>query len=243
MIRIAVVDDDLMFLDRFEKLLLETFSKFDETIKVSMFTCGTDFQKAILRSPYNLVFLDIDLPDLSGMKIASLLRKQNIDTTLVFVSAHNQFVFESIQYKPFRFIRKSELAHDVDDTIQGYCDQQRKSLDVVTLLTESKREQPVQLKYIMYFYSLRHDIYVVLYSGKSMRLAPRQYTLESLENELNTHGFIRSHKTFLVNCKHIYKILSTKIILTDQTEIRISRGHTDEVKQKYQLFLREEEKL
>lgn len=243
MIRIAVVDDELMFLEHFTKLIREKFVNCAVECEISTYSSGTDFQKYWLLSEFDVIFLDIDLPDISGIQLASELRKRKSSTTLLFVSAHNQFVFESIQYKPFRFIRKAELLSDVGEAIHAYCRQLKQASKKLTLSLDNHREQIVDLSDIMYFYSLRHEIYYVSQTDGSVRLAFRAYTLELLEKMLKDQGYIRTHKTYLVNCSYIYKIQTTKLILKDSTQIGISRGRTDEIKKQYQLFLREEEQL
>lgn len=243
MIQIAIVDDELLFLNRFSSLMKKKFDEHEVKCEISTYPSGVDFQNVWMQKEFDVICLDIDLPDISGIQLASKLRKRNSSTTLLFVSAHNQFVFESIQYRPFRFIRKAELLTDVDEAINAYCRQLKQISKKITLSLDSHREQIVDLSDIMYFYSLRHEIYYVLQTGEAVRLAFRTYTLELLEEMLQYQGYIRTHKTYLVNCKYIYKILTTKIILKDNTQIGVSRERTDEIKEQYQLFLREEEQL
>ena len=59
------------------------------------------------------MFLDIDMPGISGLEIAKKLREENSDIILIFVSAHEQYVFESIEYSPFRYIRKSRIEKEL----------------------------------------------------------------------------------------------------------------------------------
>lgn len=243
MIRIAVVDDELLFLEYFSKIIKDKFEYCAVECEILTYSSGADFQEYQLHGEFDLIFLDIDLPDISGIQLASELRKKKSSTTLMFVSAHNQFVFESIKYKPFRFIKKADLLSDVDEAIKAYCRQLKQSSNKITLSLDDHREKTVDLSDIMYFYSLRHEIYYVSQTGVSVRLAFRTYTLELLEKTLKYQGFIRTHKTYLVNCSYIYKIQTTKLILKNNTQIGISRGRTDEIKEQYQIFLREEEQL
>ena len=71
------------------------------------FLCG--------QTEYDLVFMDIDMPELSGIDIASQLRKNNQNSDLIFVSAHPHFVFEAIRYTPYRFIRKTNLKPTINN--------------------------------------------------------------------------------------------------------------------------------
>lgn len=46
------------------------------------------------------------MPDVSGLEVAKKLRQKHLDIILIFISAYEQYVFESIEYNPFRYIRK-----------------------------------------------------------------------------------------------------------------------------------------
>ena len=48
------------------------------------------------------------MPDVSGLEVAKKLRQKHLDIILIFISAYEQYVFESIEYNPFRYIRKKQ---------------------------------------------------------------------------------------------------------------------------------------
>ena len=82
-----------------------------------------------------MVFMDIDMPGLSGMETAALLRERNCNTTLIFVSSYEHFVFESIRYMPFRFIRKSLYQEEVPEALQSWFAIQSNQKQSITLRT------------------------------------------------------------------------------------------------------------
>lgn len=112
MIKIAVVDDEEMFILSFQKDLKRLFKQNNVDFLISSFTSGSEFLESYEEAKYDLIFLDIDIPDVNGIEIASDIRSKKINTELIFVSGHDNFVFESIHYAPFRFIRKAELLLD-----------------------------------------------------------------------------------------------------------------------------------
>ena len=61
-------------------------------------------------------------------------------------------------------------------------------------------------------------------------------TLTSLESELEAHGFLRIHKSFLVNMQHIRKVRSRECLLTDGTTLAVSEKNYSQQKQKYLLW-------
>ena len=70
-------------------------------------------------------------------------------------------------------------------------------------------------------------------------MAIRSYTLDDLENMLKEKGFIRIHRTYLLNYLYVYQIRSEKILLKDKSELPLSRGRYDIVKKMYQKLINE----
>ena len=96
---------------------------------------------------------------------------------------------------------------------------------------------------IWYFYAARHDIFYVKENKESTRLNTHKYTLDFLEEELREHGYIRVHRSYLVNCEYIYELKSDYVILKDGQSLAMSRGRLEAVKKVYQKRLRRKGKL
>ena len=65
-------------------------------------------------------------------------------------------------------------------------------------------------------------------------------SLSEFEKELAPFDFIRTHKSYLVNCKYIYAIEKGHIVLDDKTEIPLSRYRAGEVREKFRSYIRGE---
>ena len=245
MIKIAIVDDEKIFVSCFQKDLKRLFQQNKVTCIIASFTSGQDFLKNYQETEYDLIFLDIDIPDVSGIQIASDIRnkKLKLNTTLVFVSGHDNFVFESIHYAPFRFIRKANLLMDTEEAVQSFCEGIKENKKYISLDLEGKNNSLEDISKIVYFFSQRHDIFILNSDNKTIRLSYRTYTMDQLEEIMSPNGFIRIHKTYLVNGLYVYKIKGEKVILNDKSEIPLSRIRITEVKEQYQIFLRRNDTL
>ena len=100
------------------------------------------------------------------------------------------------------------------------------------------------LMQIQYFYSVRHDLFLV-YSNKKIakRLFPRAYTMDALGKMLHEKGFIRIHKSYIVNFKYIHQIQSDKVLLFDNSTLPISRSNIANVKRQYKVIMREDDAI
>ena len=93
---------------------------------------------------------------------------------------------------------------------------------------------------MIYFYSLRHDIFV-LCGNQSKRLANRSYTMDSLEELMKPYGFIRNHKTYLVNYRFIYQVRNDAVLLNyngKNAALPLSTRRYSQVKEQYKLLMR-----
>ena len=91
--KIAICEDEKNIA---QKLLscVESFMKTTKTLfSVDVFLCGLDFLNA--EGVYDLLLLDFQLPDIGGMDIAKKLREEKKETTIIFVTAYADYVYES----------------------------------------------------------------------------------------------------------------------------------------------------
>ena len=243
MIRIAIVDDEKAFADDYCRELNRLFKKHEVKCGIDIYTDAIFFQGMLREKKYNLIFLDIDMPEISGIDLAKEIRKSDSETTLVFVSFHENFVFEAYQYTAYRFIRKNKLQFDTEEMVETFCREYKEKSDLMTFDLDCRKEVTENLFLIWYFYAARHDIFYVKENKESIRLNTHKYTLYSLEEELREHGYIRVHRSYLVNCEYIYELKSDSVILKDGQSLAMSRGRLEAVKKVYQKRLRRKGKL
>ncbi len=248
-IRAAMVDDDAVFLHMFRKKVETLFAMMELKAEIIAFTSAGSFLEANEKEHFDVVFLDIDMPEMNGIALASELRGQEADAALIFVSAHENFVFESIRYTPFRFIRKHVLEEDVREAVRALSKMMENRRRFVTLELHAGGQQRINLSKVIYFYTIRHALFFYDSDGKSVELASRCYNMGMLEKMLGEHGYIRTHRSYLLNFRYIYLIQSDRILLTEETSakghtcIPLSRRRTQEVKDQYRLLLRGEQPL
>ena len=110
-INIVVCDDDQDFLDNIQKELFHLANTLNIAIETYLYTDGNKVVDLIYndKEDFDILFLDIDMPDISGLEVAKKLREKGSDIILIFISAHEQYVFDSIEYNPFRYIRKNRV--------------------------------------------------------------------------------------------------------------------------------------
>ena len=117
MIHIAVCDDEPLAVQLLQERLTALLCK--EETKIDAFLSGTQMRDSILAGKsYDLIFLDINLPDMNGIFLARHFRPFIRDSLLIFVSSQDDAVYDSFSAAPFRFLRKSRLQEELPRIVQ-----------------------------------------------------------------------------------------------------------------------------
>ena len=241
MLRIAVVDDEVDFIAMYNRMITDIFSEHHVLIELKTFSSGNNFIKSLSKTEYDLVFMDIDMPELSGIDIASQLRKNNQNSDLIFVSAHPHFVFEAIRYTPNRFIRKTNLKEETIEAINSYCNRTQMKFKMISLELQNGDMINEKVNDIVTFFSVRHDVYYVNSGESEAKILSRKYSLSQLERFTKELGFIRVHKSYLVNYRYIKNINAKSLFISDDSEIPISHGKKTEIQEQFMRLLRNED--
>ncbi len=231
MIGIAVCDDDKKFSERMKLLIEQYFTEQSAEINAAVFNSGADFLSG--NTDYNAVFLDIDMPDMGGFEIAEQLSE---DTLIIFVTTHDELVYSSLKFRPFRFIRKTYLEEELPEALEEINKEIAKRGASSKFVLQTKNgEALLNVSNIKYIEIYTHSIWVYTVSGEILECYG---SLAAMEKQLNEFDFVRTHKSYLVNCRYIFSIEKNRIILDDKTEIPLSRYKVDAVKSKFKNHLR-----
>ena len=118
MISIAYCDDEHAALQLYPGQVRSAFLQHHRTVQIDCFQQPQALMERIAtNNGYNLLFLDISMPQMDGIELGRQLRRIADDVLIVFVSSHEELVFESFQVTPFRFIRKGHFYQDLEECV------------------------------------------------------------------------------------------------------------------------------
>jgi DNA-binding LytR/AlgR family response regulator len=182
-------------------------------------------------NPVPLLFLDIQMPELSGVEFAKILPK---DTKIIFTTAFPQYALEgykvnALDYllKPISyedFLRATEKAQDWYNVLQkreAYND------DRIMFIKSEYKLLRVCLDDILYVEGLKDYVRICLKSGeKIMSLM----SMKKLEDYLPRPEFLRTHRSYIVHMPEVRSIDRFRIVFGD-IFIPISDNYKEEVQQ------------
>lgn len=240
MIRLAVCDDEKIFLDIVSQNLIEITRKLNLDCKIDLYRSGDLLLHRHAEHPYDVLLLDIDMPDKTGFDIAQAIRQNSIKTFIIFITAKTDLVYSSFEYQPFDFIRKNtgdlkaELLK-VFERLRRHFEQSR-----IIEIIDSRVPISVAINDIIYIQSDRH--YLLYYTKKRDSNDPikERSTLPEKENEYKKYSFIKTHSRYMVNAEHIarFDILLNTIVMDNGSKVPISRKYRDSALDEYRSYIR-----
>lgn len=236
MLRVAICDDNKAILLSYKERIKALFESKHVEVAIFDYTKGSKLIQDCSEVPFDLIFLDIDMPEMNGFEVAEKINEVSMDSVIVFVTNEEQLVFRSLRYSPFRFIRKSYLVVELKESIISFLDLYSKRNKIQLFNCVNGELVAVNIKDIIYIESNKHK--VTVYTQKKHFVTKAK--IGELEGNLKDFGFIRVHVGYLINMRYVFSIEKTEIILVDQTSIPMSRHRTEQVKTEFHKFIRSE---
>lgn len=226
---LAFCDDDAAFRtllrDAAEKALAEA------GFAATCFECGSaaEFSVAAGHLSFDLIFLDIDMPGMDGIRLGELLRAQNCRSDILYVSNMDEKVYEIFPVHPWSFIRKSRYAEELPAVLKEYA-RSRTEPGALLLSGSGGETVTVDPAALVYAEAAGKTQKLVFASGGPLML---RTSLRDLEELLLPHGFIRVHKGFLVNYQYIRKITSRSVLLDTGADLPVGRDRLAAARERY----------
>lgn len=235
----AIIADD----EDLARDLVKSFLQKHSNIEI-IAECADGFNavKAIHELKPDIVFLDVQMPKLTGFEVLELLEYKPI---IIFTTAYDEFAVKAFELnaidyllKPFsqeRFDKAIAKALSIQQTnipqqenktqnLESYIDENTSLIERVVI---KKASQLIVIPVENINYIESQDDYVMIYDEKNNYL--KQKTMKYFESVLDKEKFIRIHRSYIVNIEKIQKVElyekdSYLVILKNGTQLKASRS-------------------
>lgn len=189
----------------------------------------------------DLVFLDIDMPDMNGLKVANLIQSENPNSEIVFTTAHQHYAYDALDIKPLDFLTKPFYSKDLEIVINKFNAKterriQEKKLEIFIhsqanspkiKLPTTKGMLFVEIKNIVFMRSNSNNCDVYLDDGSTETITRNLYKVVSL---LNSPVFFQASRSTYININYLQRVdkKNFKCIISFNKTLReepISRSH------------------
>ena len=220
MIQIAVCDDEKYYRDKIRELAAQFLEKRQLPYTVTVDPSGEDFlagEENLVK--YDIVFLDISMKDIDGIETAMRIRSFHSGTCIVFVTAFLDYALDGYKADAVRYLMKDSLGTEMEECMAAVLE--RMELRQVAF-PFTGGVQELYTDNILYVESRKHKS--VFFCLESERKEYQLYEkMDVIEEKLGQYAFLRIHKSYLVNMKHIRKISSYAVILDTGESLPVPR--------------------
>jgi DNA-binding LytR/AlgR family response regulator len=205
-LRCIIVDDEPLAVKMLEAFVART----PQLELVASFNDPVEALSAIRSSAPELVFLDIQMPDLDGMELSRMLPA---DTRVIFTTAFKQYAFESYEVsaldfllKPIRYQKFLEAVQKAQEwfALKDAAATQAPSEKTAVFLKVEGVLRKVELADILYVEGMKD--YVMFHLASSREPLVTHMTMKAVEELLPAQDFMRIHRSFIVALSHISSV-------------------------------------
>ncbi len=230
MLQIAICDDEQFYRKKIQKLLEGYLRSRELQYELHLFLSGEEFLKRCENSvKFDIVFLDINMDEIDGIQTATRIRSFHSDTYIVFVTAFIDYALEGYKVNAVRYLMKDTLDLAMEECMTAIL--QKMQIAQVTF-TFLEGEKKLYTDNILYVESKGHKS-IFHYMEEGAVTYQVYDKLDSVESKLKGSNFLRIHKSYLVNMKHIRKICNYTAFLDTNEELPIPRLRFQTVKEAF----------
>lgn len=217
MLKVAVVEDEKAFIDQLETYLKTYGEESGEDITFCPFLSGKEFVEQF-QPIYDIILLDIQMPEMDGMTVAQKIRQIDDDVVIVFITNLAQYALKGYEIGALDYILKplNYSAFKLRFARAIKRNQTRKGSTVVLKLNGGVKL--LKTKDIYYVESDKNQLHYHTTEGEFIV----REALWQAEENLKKEHFAKCSRWYLVNLLHITEIRKNSVIVGDH-ELEISR--------------------
>ncbi len=195
--------------------------------------CSNAFEaiESLNKSTVDLAFVDINMPEMSGMELV----KAHSELNFIFTTAYSEYAVESYKVEAIDYLLKPI-------TYEDFLRAANRAKKLIGMEKSDKMEakddhffvksdgQTVRINFcdIEYIESQSEYVKIVLHDGKFIVSFMR---LKNLENTLPVQNFMRVHRSYIVNLDKIISISRNRIIFNNETYITVGEQYKDKFRE------------
>ncbi|MCR8746296.1 LytR/AlgR family response regulator transcription factor [Romboutsia lituseburensis] len=233
MIKIAICDDEEIYLNNYYDMMIRIKKIYGYDIDVLKFYSGDELINTLSKKYINvdIIFLDIIMKGMNGIETAKKIRELNITSEIIFLTNSKEYALEGYDVKAFNYIIKN--SDNMEDKIKEAIKYSYEKLEEYFIISNQSGIEKIRLSQIVYIESNKRKIIINTLSGK-------YETYEKLKDSYQTlkyKGFLKCHRSYIVNQDFIKKIESKDIVTSTGERVPISRSKIEEIKYSFMDYL------
>ena len=215
MINIAICDDS-----HYDITALQTACEKCDlpcSINIEAFQSGKDFLESHKNKKYDIIFLDVDMPDINGLDVGKRIRQTDQNVIIIFCTNYPQYAINAYYCETFRYLVKPCSQELLQEALVRAIAKIR-ILHKYHVVKIKNKVQSLPIADISYIeYCRKHIVYHI--NGESIETTGR---FQDIVDELHKYGFYQVHQGYTVNLSKVKDIQGYYVFLDTGEKVMIS---------------------
>lgn len=199
--KIGICDDSVNDMKQIKETCTECLKNECENIEIITFSSAEEFLES--DKIIDILILDIEMDGMSGIELKNYLQRKEIKTMIIFVTDHDELVLSAFGMNVFGFAMKKMINDQLPVILKS----------AISVLNQYLMIDGIDSRNIIYIKAERIYCNCFLADGSNKLL---RTSLNTMESKLDSVGFIRIHRTYLVNARWIDRILEGEVLIKDK---------------------------
>lgn len=230
MLNICLCDDEKDTLEYYSNKICNLLSKHNYAFRIDSFSSGESLIFDLEENPnkFNIIIMDILMNDTNGIETTKILRNYGYNGVIIFLTSSKEFALESFEVEPLNYILKNDSDDRFNTIMLKACELVCSNVNKSIMIPSKKyRNRVINLDEIVYMESLNKKVMLHKIDGEVEEV---NCVLKDIYNKVQKYGFIRCHKSYIVNGKYVNSFNNIECILKKDIIIPIGRKYSKDFK-------------
>ncbi|MEF9960945.1 MAG: LytTR family DNA-binding domain-containing protein [Niameybacter sp.] len=233
MIRVGICEDNQYDREKLRQYILEFMAERGSEITLDDYESGESFLEKWDGQHYHILFLDVYMHGMTGIELAKYIRTIDEKVMIIFTTSNASHALEGYKIHAYDYLIKPIQQMDFLYTLRDITNHLVVDDEPSFIFPTSCGNLKIHLKDIYYIESNIRKTNLYLEDEQYTC----QYNINTLEEKLHFAGFIRTHRSFIVNMAKIKLIKATEVILDNGDSVFLSKYKQKEVKTRFMHYL------
>lgn len=217
MFKIAIVEDDIMYIKQLSEYIRRYAAEHQENIDIKIYSDGIDIADKY-KEDYDIIFMDIQMKIMDGLKAAQNIRKLDENVIIIFLTNMAQYAIQGYAVNAMDFVLKPLSYFAFSEGLAKAIRRLKERVQAYTTIKLATGILRLEVSRITYIECLGHN--VVFHTQNNFYES--RATMKSIEQQMTKYKFFRCNSGYLVNLRYVESV-EQNIVTVSGHKLQISR--------------------